>query len=239
MNNFDFTYPDFRFRGTVDAPLAERYGWRDREKRIKDDAALARRTATQLSKTVESFRWCAGLDPETTLAITAGASAMKKLAARLENMKPWAKAYTQWEGDRDAARERFEVAAFARARWPDDAACRAETDILRAWCGEDGENFVQYQGQHLGLQLMNFHRPCVDVRSVPAGEAVLPADKFREVVARLVLELRYKGGRGHINGDRYFAGFDDYEAFVAARAGAKAAAESALVAASSVVRGQA
>ena len=113
---------EFKFRGRVNAELVEQYrshaAWHGAE-RPKNGAATARRAATILKKSLATF---SSLRPEQSLALKAAASVLSMLAADLDGVAAWAKAY-KVHCDAERVRQQHEAEdALAEKLWAGDDA---------------------------------------------------------------------------------------------------------------------
>ena len=122
---------EFKFRGKVNTELASQYRHDARyngAERPKKDAATARRAATTLKNSLETFY---SLSPEQRLALDAAASVLATLAADLDGVAAWAKAY-EVHCDAERVCQRLEAEdALAEKLWAgDDAAMLADAREL-------------------------------------------------------------------------------------------------------------
>lgn len=109
---------EFKYRGQINKDLAECYQrfWdSELEKTVKNHAASAKRTASSLSSTLNSFSTV--MKPEQTFALQAALSSMKSLALDLEQLKPWAKALTVFKLQERKRQEDIELDRLAAVRW--------------------------------------------------------------------------------------------------------------------------
>jgi hypothetical protein len=114
---------EFKFRGKVNTELASQYRYDARyngAERPKKDAATARRAATTLKNSMDTFY---SLRPEQCLALKAAASVLSTLAADLDGVAAWAKSY---KAHCDAERVRMQNEA-------EDALAE------KLWAGDDAE----------------------------------------------------------------------------------------------------
>ena len=122
---------EFKFRGKVNAELVEQYRSRASyygAERPKKDAATARRAATTLKNSLDTFN---SLKPEQCLALKAAANVLYTLAADLDGVTAWAKAY-KVHCDAERLREQREAEdAIAEKLWAgDDAAMLSDVREL-------------------------------------------------------------------------------------------------------------
>ena len=113
---------EFKFRGKINQELVHQYrshaAWHGAE-RPKNDAATAKRAATTLKKSLDTFY---SLKPEQRLALDAAASVLSALAADLDGVAAWAKAY-KVHCDAERVRQQFEAEdALAEKLWAGDDA---------------------------------------------------------------------------------------------------------------------
>ncbi len=93
MTNVKSLEAEFQFRGKVNSELASQYRSRashNGAEQPKSDAATARRAATTLKKSLDTFY---SLRPERRQALDAAARVLSTLAADLDGVASWAKAY--------------------------------------------------------------------------------------------------------------------------------------------------
>ena len=106
MSNID---KDFKWNppGKVYSELQERYAGRstyELAERVKKDGSAARRGATEMKKLFDQF--VDVLSDEQLLALKAAVSVANKLAAQLDQIKPWAKAYEKHLQDKSIRESR-------------------------------------------------------------------------------------------------------------------------------------
>lgn len=190
MSHMEFTYPSFEYHGRhkLNEELTRRYKhgyFGDREKTIRDDAAAARRAATQLENAAGRFAEI--LPPDQLQAMKAGASAMARLAQQLEQLKPWAQALKKHEEAERKARDLFKDERQAAERWTNEAAMRTEAALMAAFRGEEGaawliERHKVKEVNHMGLS--HFQSLALD-----------PAQPMMVIRTGLLAILRQLGGR--------------------------------------------
>lgn len=110
---------DFKFKGTVNHELTKRYEYKSVAD-AKNDAALAKRLATQLTQTVSRFEYT--VKPEQRLALQAAANVMKAMATELAQVVVWSKAYKVHCDQVALAEKTEEQDAAAVKRWGGDSA---------------------------------------------------------------------------------------------------------------------
>jgi hypothetical protein len=225
-----FKPTEFKYRGHFNPELAGRYSWTSElEKTVKDDAATAHRTSTQLRKTCERFE--AALSDEQKLALKAAASSMARLARELDELKPWAKSKVSHEKAEHAAREKFEEEAFALERWSgDEPAMMAEFDHAKAFVSEEGRTWLIKK--HKTDRALVLSQGADQLERLKAEST---ASDVRLGLIKFLQDLRRSSGgadsrldgRGIVITTRW-AGWNDYCLFLAARAGAAASAGAVL-----------
>ena len=113
---------EFKFRGRVNQELVNQYKSSAKyygAERPKKDAATAKRAATTLKKSLETFY---SLRPEQRLALDAAASVLSALAADLDGVAAWAKAFKA-HSDAERVRQQFDAEdALAEKLWAGDDA---------------------------------------------------------------------------------------------------------------------
>lgn len=113
---------EFKFKGRVNQELVNQYKSSAKyygAERPKKDAATAKRAATTLKNSLGTFY---SLRPEQRLALDAAASVLSTLAADLDGVAAWAKAY-KVHCDAERVRQQHEAEdALAEKLWADDDA---------------------------------------------------------------------------------------------------------------------
>ena len=134
---------EFKFRGRLNQELVNQYKSSAKyygAERPKKDAATAKRAATTLKKSLETFY---SLRPEQRLALDAAASVLSTLAADLDGVAAWAKAYkVHCDGER--VRQQIEAEdALAEKLWAgDDAAMLADARELVELFSAPGKELI-------------------------------------------------------------------------------------------------
>lgn len=231
----------FKFRGSFNKELVERYEWNARfhgSEIVKKDAASAKRMSTQLSKTIAQFESI--VKPEQKLALHAASSVMTALAAELDRAAAWARAYKS-HSDRVAAVKKAKVEDVAALnRWAgNDAAMLAEFNDLMEFL-EHGHR----RPAAINEWLRNFKQlptevdvlaPSSSVNNLLALRATVSelmklneVSKVRRIAAEAWLDLSVKEGAHGRDGSYYVAGYADYEAWRTARTITQVAVEPTL-----------
>lgn len=204
--------------------LIDKWEWEARwrgEGAIKQQAAQAKRVATALKKSCDSFLH---LDAEQQLSFRAAADGMRRLAADLDQLAIWAKAYFKFCETARAQERAAQLAAFAQERWGDDhLALALEKSLLLELRSNEGREafgrWMQYCGHFSDLDPM---RICTPFESIPS----LANDPSRDAVAAFLLEsrdsMRTRARSGYGYGHSCFA---DYEAYLAYRKGVSSMAD--------------
>lgn len=130
---------EFKFHGKYNKQLAGQYAYvhiSNLEKRLKDDAAGARRTATLLQSTLDQFTSI--LQPEQVLSLKAAHSAMKSLSNDLELLKPWAEARRRHHDAEQTRENNARLDKIAGDRWLCLADMEAEAaDLIEFYSQEE------------------------------------------------------------------------------------------------------
>ncbi len=222
-----FKHPELQYRGRVNEELAGRYGWlvHNLEKTVKDDAAAAHRTATQLRNTCERFE--RALSDEQKLALKAAASAMGRLARELEELKPWSRAKVAHKKSESVAKAKFDEEVFAQERWRgDQAAMMAELGHARAFVGDEGKAWLAEKYQVSRVLLLGQDADLLTQSA--AGDARAALVKFLQGLRDSRSETESTPNwKGEVTTTRW-AGWHDYCLFLTARTGADASARAAL-----------
>ena len=121
--------------GGAYSELQEKYASRSTYQladRVKQDAAAAKRGATEMQKLFDQFRDVLGDDQ--LLALKAAVSVARKLATELDGIKPWSKAYEKHLQEKVLRENHERHMARAHKRWPTDAEAVAQAEDLVAYC---------------------------------------------------------------------------------------------------------
>lgn len=188
---------------------------------IKQQAAQAKRVATALKKSCESFLY---LDAEQQLSFRAAADGMRRLAADLDQLAIWAKAYFKFCEAQRAEERAAQLAAFAKERWGDDQLAFAlEKSLLLELRSNEGQEafgrWMQSGGHFSDLDPMKIFTPF-------DGFSSLANDPSRDTLAEFLLRsrdsMRTRARTGYGYGHSCFA---DYEAYLAYRKGVSSMAD--------------
>jgi hypothetical protein len=204
---------EFKFRGKVNTELASQYRHDARHngaERPKKDAATARRAATTLKNSLDAFY---SLKPEQRLALSAAASVLATLAADLDGVASWAKAY-KVHCDSERVRMRAEAEDdMAEKLWSgDDASMLADAqELVELFSAPGKELMTEILKQSKTFDVIYLSEPD-DSRRLDAlrlaGKAQ-PADmkKFRRDAAYCVDQMLSRRGRL----GKTYKGETDYE----------------------------
>jgi hypothetical protein len=196
--------------------LIDKWEWEARwrgEGAIKQQAAQAKRVATALKKSCESFLH---LDAEQQLSFRAAADGMRRLAADLDQLAIWAKAYFKFCETARAQERAATLAAFAKERWGDDHLAFAfEKSLLLELRTKEGQQvfgrWVQSCGHFSDLDPMNI---CTPFESFPSLANDPSRDTLAEFLQKSSDSMRERSLSGFGYGHSCFA---DYEAYLAYR----------------------
>lgn len=223
---------EFKIRGKVNTELANQYRYDARyngAERPKKDAATARRAATTLKNSLDTFY---SLRPEQCLALKAAASVLSVLAADLDGVAAWAKAY---KVHCDAERVRMQAEAeddMANKLWAgDDVAMLADAQELAELFSAPGKELMsEFLKQSKTFDVI--YLPALDdsrrLDALRLAGKAQPADlkKFRRDTAYCVdqmLSRRGRLGKTYQGEADYEVGGQDYLAWKAWRRSVKAA----------------
>lgn len=123
----------FKYLGKVNKDLTEHYEWDARwlgAAKAKNEAAAAKRMATQLFKTLAQFEGTLG--PEQQLAMRAAGSVMKAVAKELDQVADWSKKYKLHCDQVSADEKAHRLDEVALARWAgnDDEMMREASALI-------------------------------------------------------------------------------------------------------------
>ena len=223
---------EFKFRGKINSDLASQYRSSARHngaERPKKDAATARRAATTLKNSLETFY---SLRPEQSQALDAATRVLSTLAADLDGVAAWAKSY---KAHCDAERVRMQAEAedeMAEKLWAgDDALMLADARELAELFSAAGKELM---GEFLKqsktfdviylAELDDSRR--LDSLRLPATAQPSDLKKFRRDAAYCVdqmLSRRSRMDKTYRGEAEYEVGGNDYLALKAWRKAAVAA----------------
>lgn len=222
---------EFRWTGTVNRDLADKYGWwhTEAEKRVAGDVTVAKRTRTQLQNMAKAFEPM--ISAEQLLAIRAAQSAVGRLILDLQALQPFFKAYSKWKTEKDEQEENLKLDKLAAQRWSSDAAAILEAADLIAFYveGTDGAEIDAFIiGRHSGCKRVirdscfsdaetaQRHLP----KAMKAGDITSVRRKAASVLNRME--------RGESEREIWWVGRADYEAWREVRVAARKAVESVI-----------
>ena len=224
--------PEAEFRGRVNQELVNQYKSSAKyygAERPKKDAATARRAATTLKNSLETFY---SLRPEQRLALDAAASVLSTLAADLDGVAAWAKAY-KVHCDAERVRQDLEAEdALAEKLWAgDDAAMLDDARELVELFSAAGEEMIgEFLKQSKIFDVLCLHEPghsgrLNHLRLQATGQPV-ELMKFRRDTAYCIDEMQKQESRNRKNmwgKTEYWVGAKDFLAWKAWRKSVKAA----------------
>ena len=222
---------EFKFRGRVNQELVNQYKSSAKyygAERPKKDAATAKRAATTLKKSLETFY---SLRPEQRLALDAAASVLSALAADLDGVAAWAKSY---KAHCDAERVRMQAEAedeMAEKLWAgDDSAMLADARELTELFSPPGKELIgEFLKQSKSFEVMvMFDLDSRRFDSLTLAATAQPSDftKLRRDTACCIdqiLSQRSYFDKNYRDEVMYCAGGNDYLALKAWRKAAVAA----------------
>ena len=231
MNNVKSGEAEFKFRGKVNTELVSQYRSRARyngAEQPKKDAATARRAATTLKTSMDTFY---SLKPEQRQALDAAARVLSTLAADLDGVASWAKAY-KVHCDAERVRMQAEVEDdMAEKLWAgDDASMLADAqELVELFSAPGKELMTEFLKQSKSFEVMvMFDLDSRRFESLTLVATAQPSDfkKLRRDTACCVdqiLSQRSYFDKNYRDEVMYCAGGKDYLAWKAWRKSVKAA----------------